>query len=78
MEKFDQRKYMNTWQKANTAPFKWTIRRDARARLDAYAATRGIPLTELLRQLVDADAKAHGLPPVFAIDSEGESETVQK
>lgn len=78
MEKFDQRKYINEWQKANTAPFKWRIRKDARARLDAHAAARGVPLTELLRQLVDADAKAHGLPPVFAINSEVESETDQK
>lgn len=76
MEKFDQQKYVNAWQKANTAPFKWRIRKEARARLDAYAAARGVPLTKILRQLVDADAKAHGLPPVFAVDSE--SETDQK
>lgn len=77
-EKFDQQKYINNWQKKKTAPYNWRIRKDARARLDSYAVARKIPLPELLRQLVDADAKAHGLPPVFAIGSEVETETDQK
>lgn len=77
-QKFDQRKYINDWQKEKTAPYNWRIRKDARVRLDEYSKARGIPLAELLRQLVDADAIAHGLAPVFSDNSAAEPEIERK
>lgn len=77
-EKPERIKYINNWQREKTSPYNWRIRKDARVRLDSYAAARKVPLPELLRQLVDADARAHGLPPVFAVGPEAETETDQK
>nr|DAH18774.1 MAG TPA: antitoxin [Caudoviricetes sp.] len=77
-EKFDKRAYDIDYNKTHTILYGWRMRKEFRPKLDEYSQSRGIPLAELLRQLVDADAKAHGLPPVFAIDSEVESETDQK
>ncbi len=77
-EKFDKRAYDTAYMKAHTRPYHWMLSNDDRDRLDRYAAACGMKLSAALKNAVDADAKAHGLPPVFAIDSETETETVQK
>ena len=77
-EKFDKRAYDIDYMNTHTRPYNWRLSNGDRDRLDQYVAMRGIKLSKLLKNAVDADAKAHGLPPVFAIDSEGESETDQK
>lgn len=77
-EKFDKRAYDTAYMKAHTRPYHWMLSNDDRDRLDQYATARGMKLSAVLKDAVDADAKAHGLPPVFAIDSEVETETDQK
>lgn len=73
-EKFDQQAYTVNYIKEHTTLYGWRMRKEFRPKLDEYSQARGVPLAELLRQLVDADAKAHGLPPVFAVDSETETD----
>ena len=77
-EKFDKIAYNVEYNKAHTALYTWRMRKELRPKLDEYSRARGVPLAELLRQLVDADARAHGLPPVFAVGPEAETETDQK
>lgn len=78
MGKFDKQVYDMAYAKEHTTLYGWRIRKELRPKLDEYSRARGIPPAELLRQLVDADAIAHGLPPVFSDNSAAEPETGRK
>ncbi len=78
MGKFDKRAYDMAYAKEYTTLYGWRMRKELRPKLDEYSKARGIPLAELLRQLVDADAIAHGLPPVFSDNGAAEPETERK
>lgn len=78
MGKFDKRAYDIAYAKEHTTLYGWRMRKEFRPKLDEYSKARGIPLAELLRQLVDADAIAHGLAPVFSDNSAAEPETGRK
>ena len=78
MGMFDKTAYNVEYNKAHTALYTWRMRKELRPKLDEYSRARGIPPAELLRQLVDADAIAHGLPPVFSDNGAAEPETGRK
>ena len=62
MGKFDKQAYDMAYAKEDTTLYGWRMCKELRPKLDEYSRARGIPPAELLRQLVDADAIAHGLP----------------
>ena len=78
MGKFDKRAYDIAYIKEHTRPYNWRLSNDDRDKLDQYAAMRGMKLSAVLKNAIDADAIAHGLPPVFSDNSAAEPETGRK